>query len=420
MEKFTFVKNKNIFKLPKSAGVYAFKQERNFLYIGKAVNIKERVRNHFKQRNYRDNFFVNKTDKIGYIKTDSEIEALILEAKLIKKYKPKYNILWRDDKNYFYIAITKEKTPRIFITHQEFSKEKEGKEKKEREKMTYIGPFVEGSSLKKVLNFLRKVFPYYTKAKHPKGNCSWCHLNLCPGPNPDQRKYKQNIKKLVDFLRGKKKKVINELKKEMNEASKKQNFEKAAQLRDQINALEKTLTNAKIILEFPINSSQNKDKIPENLKRIEAYDVSNIQGKFATGAMVVFINGKAEKSLYRRFKIKLVKKPNDVAMLKEVLSRRFRHQEWQIPDLIIIDGGRTQLSAAKEIIEKNRIKTKIIALTKNKKHKPIKIYMSKNKKAINLKGLPPYFKNIVAKANNEAHRFAKSYHLKLREVDLFK
>ncbi len=318
--KFKYVPKNKIPQLPKTSGIYAFKKRRKFLYIGKAANIRERVKSHFQRPTYRDNFFINQVSKVGYIKTNSEIKALILEAELIKKYQPKYNIAWRDDKNYFYIGITKEPFPRVFITHQKKSK------------INYLGPFVNGKKLKQTLKDLRKIYPYRTCKTLPKKPCLWYYLSQCPAP-----------------------------------------------------CLFKS-------------------------RRIEAYDVSNIQGKDATGSMVTFINGKPNKNLYRRFKIKFSNKPNDTAMLKQVLLRRLNHPEWGLPDLILIDGGKAQLNAALSV-------TKIPAMALAKRRN--ELYMKNLEKPILLKTLPREVFNLILQLRDEAHRFARKYHLKLREIDLF-
>jgi excinuclease ABC subunit C len=175
MQKFIFIQKEKRNKLPKTSGVYAFKDKGAILYIGKATNLRERIKNHFSQPTYKDSYLTKQTGKIGFIKTGSEIEALILEANLIKIYKPKYNVVWKDDKNYFFIAITKEAFPKIFITHQ-----------KDNSKIDYIGPFVDGNALKQVLKILRKVFPYRTcnppSGGLPKKPCLWYQLNRCPAP----------------------------------------------------------------------------------------------------------------------------------------------------------------------------------------------------------------------------------------------
>ena len=403
--------------LPEKPGVYLFKKGRGVLYIGKATNIKERVKNHFQQPTYRDNLFINQVKKVDFIKTDSEIEALLLEAKLIKKYKPRYNIVWRDDKNYFYVAITKparaggEDLPRVLITHQP------------KEEAEYIGPFVEGTSLKRTLTYLRRVFPYYTAKKHPKGNCLWCSLKLCPGPAPVESEYKNNIKNLVSVLKGSSKKVLSDLKKEMGKTSLIQNYEKAAKIRDKVRALERVISHARVLepsIHILSADWQNTQKtlqkilnIKGEILRIEAYDVSNIQGKESTGSMVSFINGQPEKSLYRKFRVKIQGKPDDVAMIKETLLRRFGHPEWGRPDLILIDGGKPQLNVAvnskSQIPNSKRIRIMAIAKKKNE------LFIEGRKNPILLKSLPREIFNLILQLRDEAHRFAITYHHKLRK-----
>ena len=180
MERFKIIEKDKINDLPKSAGVYLFKNGEKTIYIGKAVNIQSRVKNHFQQPSYRDDLFIDKVDKIGHLETGSEIEALVLEANLIKKYQPKFNVVWRDDKNYFYVAVAKNENgvQYVFITHQPNTQNPTPNTR-------FVGPFVEGAALKKTLRFLRRAFPYYTAKKHPKNKCTYCHLGLCPGPNPD-------------------------------------------------------------------------------------------------------------------------------------------------------------------------------------------------------------------------------------------
>ncbi|MBL7142180.1 MAG: UvrB/UvrC motif-containing protein [Candidatus Pacebacteria bacterium] len=403
MNKFKFLDKNDISKLPKTSGVYAFftrrslgegrKKGKQILYVGKATNIKERVKNHKK--------LLSQAEKIGYIKTDSEIEALILEASLIKKYRPKYNVAWKDDKNYFFVAVTKEKFPGILITHQTKQKNK------------YLGPFVDGSSLKQVLIILRKVFPFRTCTTLPKKPCLWHQLNLCPAPCLTKTKNlcQKNANNILKILQGRKNQVLNNLKKEMKIASKEQNYEKAAKTRDKIVYLERIMRNARIFEPNKADSTlQSILKAEKPISRIEAYDISNIQGQEATGSMVTFIQGKPNKSFYRKFKIKLQAKPNDVAMIKEVLSRRLKHKEWPCPDLILIDGGIAQLNTA--IKMKNEINKNIKAVSLAKKQN--KLFIEGRKKPILLKTLPKEIFNLVLHLRDEAHRFAITYHRKLR------
>jgi len=460
MRKFKFIAKDKLTKLPKNPGVYAFKEGENFLYIGKASNIQDRVKNHFQQPTYRDNLFIKQIQKIGYLKADSEIEALILEANLIKKYQPKYNIVWRDDKNYFFVAVSKEDFPRIFWTHQI-----KIRNQKSEIRNIFIGPFVEGVALKQTLKILRKVFPYRSCKTLPKRPCLWYQLGRCPAPCLTKSKLaeqipltylkmktecQENTKNLIKILRGKKKLVLRNLKNEMKKASSVQDFERAAKIRDQIEALERILAHTKVlslpeefnlrVRSWPLfyvwkgieNKLREILKVQTKISRIEAYDISNIQGQLATGSMVTFINGKPNKNFYRRFKIKYaniarptknslnanankrIDKPNDIAMLKECLIRRFKHSEWPYPDLILIDGGKSQLNAALSVIKDQQLSISVASLAKKKND----IYLENRKSPILLKSLPREIFNLILQLRDEAHRFAISYHRKLRKEEL--
>lgn len=404
--------------LPKTAGVYCFVAStsgkgREFLYIGKAVNIRARVKSHFMSPVFKDDVFIlPKTEKIGYIKSDSEIEALLIEAELIKKYRPKYNVIWKDDKNYSFVEITAENVPRVLVSHQTKSNSR------------YIGPFVDGKALKQSLRIIRRAFPYVTKKHGGNKKCLFCEIKLCPGPCTTRKEkglYQNNIKNLTKILQGKKQQVLRTLKTEMKKASKAQEFEKAALLRDQVFALENVFANAHIIKDLP-QTGLDWPGLEKRLralvgarckiKRIEGYDVSNIQGKQATGSMVVFDHGLPDKKEYKRFKVKITGKPDDIAMLKEVLKRRFSHPEWPRPQIILIDGGKGQLNAAveakKETPECREIKVLAIAKRKNE------LFIEGKDKPILLKTLPREISNLVLQTRDEAHRFAIAYHRKLR------
>ncbi|PIP23872.1 MAG: hypothetical protein COX90_00655 [Candidatus Nealsonbacteria bacterium CG_4_10_14_0_2_um_filter_38_17] len=450
MEKFGFLKKDQIERLPASPGVYYLKNRRKILYIGKASNIRERVKTHFQQPSYRDNIFIEQITKIGYLKTVSEIEALILEANLIKKYQPKYNVMWRDDKNYFWVALTKEDFPQIFITHQPtvssslhlVSRIPGRKNTKYKIQDTrYVGPFVDGKSLKQALKILRKVFPYRTCRNFPKKPCLWYHLDRCPAPcltKSDLAKQipisfakmkdevQRNTKAILGIIQGKRLKVLKKLKKGMKKLAQEKEFEKAAKIRDQVFSLEKVLANAKIfgqalsLKSDYIKTEKLLSKIFDERKfisRIEAYDISNIQGKTAAGSMVTFINGLPDKNFYRKFKIRLLESPNDVAMIEEVLSRRFKHLEWGLPDLILIDGGKAQLNVVvkSKLKSPNFKKIKIIALAKRKNE----LFIESKKKSVFLKILPREVFNLILQLRDEAHRFARKYHHKLKKKDTF-
>ena len=410
MAKFQFIKKQNTEKLPKTNGVYCFKKSADFLYIGKAINIKERVKNHLQSPVFKDAVFLPQTDKIGYIKTNSEIEALLLEAQMIKKFLPKYNTVWRDGKSHLYVFITKEKFSRVFIGHlsPKISNFQFPISKK-------IGPFVDSKALKQTLRLLRRVFPYRTCRAMPKKPCLYKELNLCGAPClPEFRnkeKYNKNIKNLFFILQGKKPQVLGSLKKEMQAASQKQDFEKAREIRDKIFALQKVFANARILQGTECLANGKALGALHSLQRIEGYDVSNIQGKMATGGLVVFENGLPDKSQYRKFKIKLKDTPDDTAMLKEVLRRRFAHKEWQAPNIVLIDGGKGQLSTALKEISKN---IKVMSLAKRNNE----LFIEGKKEPILLKNLPQETANLILRIRDEAHRFALSYHKKLRSKKL--
>ncbi len=462
MEKFKFLKKNQISKIPPVTGVYCFKNKK-ILYIGKAVNIQKRVKNHFQQPGFKESIFLDKTKRVGFIKTDSEIEALILEAKLIKKQQPKYNVMWRDDKNYFFVARTQEDFPQVFITHQK--KLEIGNWKLE---IDFVGPFVDGTALKQTLKTLRKVFSYRSCRNLPKPStgaklsaglvphrnkvsgagkpCLWYQLDRCPAPcllksdlgeqiPSAKRKMKKesqnNAKNIFKILRGEKNKVLKELEKEMEKSSKVQEFEKASKIRDKIFSLKRIISHSKILEEKLITEEWEKTerelqkivKTGKKLSRIEAYDVSNIQGQEATGSMVTFINGRPEKNQYRRFKISgkftpyqtkgSGAGPNDVAMLKEVIKRRFAHREWPYPDLILVDGGISQLNIAKSVIKNKNIPVIAIAKKENK-------LFVKGERQFFLKNLSREIFNLILQLRDEAHRFALSYHKKLRQNEIFK
>lgn len=452
-------KTKNVPRVP---GVYFLKNARGkILYVGKARNLRNRVRSYFQPHSVSSGTRTNLVDEIAGIdwqETDSEIEALLLESRLIKKIRPRYNVLMRDDKQYFFVGFTREELPRIFITHQPSKSKRqpsspeplfesnprsrgqvEGKTKgKKFGTADFIGPFTDGSAIKKTLRILRKTFPYYTR-RHPKIKCIYCHLDLCPGPNPDKKEYRKNIKNIKKVLRGKRTTLIKKLEKEMREAAKKENFEKAAKIRDKISALENVFRHTNVLsLDVHFRTYENergrasimkkllKDYLGINLQfkkriRIEGYDVSNIQGKYATGSMVVFVLGESDhlkgsdshvfapdKNECRKFRIKTVKSANDVAMLKEVLRRRFRHTEWPMPDLILIDGGKAQQNAALEAIKlygSKAIKMKVVALAK--KHE--EIYIPGKLKPIKLSKNSPLLL-LLMHIRDEAHRFAIGYY----------
>lgn len=415
------------FGTPQATGVYIFRKGRSFLYIGKAANLKKRLAYYFrKNTSQKIQQLLQEATSLDWIETSSEIEAFLKEAELIKKYHPKYNIVMRDDKNYFYVGLTKEKFPRVFTAHQLF-----------KDKASYIGPFTSGASLKLVLKLLRRIFPYCTCKTTHKRPCLNSQIGRCPGfccdknklqaPNPKlQNEYRSNIKKITAILSGGKKGLLPKLKKEMKAAAKNQDFERAVKLRDQLSGLENIFRHRPFLADYRGETSVVPwAKIEQELRvlvgsrksilRAEGYDISNISGREATGSMVVFTDGQPVKSEYRKFRIKTVNQISDVGMLKEVIGRRLNHPEWPYPDLMLIDGGKAQLNVAqavlRSLIHNSKFMIPVFALAKREEE----LYTENNQNPIKLSSLPPPVAFFLQRVRDEAHRFARSYHHKLRQ-----
>ncbi len=314
---------------------------------------------------------MSQVKKIRSIETKSEIGALLLEANYIKLYKPKYNAKLTDGKAYPLIRITmNDKYPKVLIAR-----------KANDNKSLYFGPFPNSSALRLVLKTIRRIFPYQSVVTHPNKLCLYNHLGLCPCPQVTKDKdYKKNIKHIVMFLKGNTTKVVNNLEKERGALSKLEEFEGAEVLQKKIDAINyvtsplfekfdhKIIPNLdedirfKELLELKVCLLKHNVQI-NNLNRIECFDISNISGKHATGSMVVFVEGEKDSSQYRRFKIKYVQNvPDDFAMMQEILQRRLRHPEWSMPDLIIVDGGKGQVSAALNALKEYSRKVNNLAM----------------------------------------------------------
>lgn len=406
------------FQVSHKPGIYIFKDKnRKVLYIGKAIDLKSRISGYFNSQDSRPQIktLVPQIYSLETIEVLSEIEALILEANLIKKYLPPFNIKLTDDKDYLYIKITKGEFPKVVT-----ARKKELSDAK-----AYFGPFPSANTVKSTLKKLRKIFPWCSGGK----KCFYYHLGLCPGPcagKIGKFEYNKIISRLIAFLNGRKEQVIKDLESEMNQNSKDLKYEKAQNIKktiEGINYLTQT-NNAQIYLENPnfvedqtrisledLKKDLNLKKLPE---RIECFDISNISGKFAVGSMVVLIHGDIDKKLYRKFKINLATTgSDDVGMMKEVLQRRMKHKEWPFPDLILIDGGRGQVRAAEFEINNLKIKIPLFGLAKKMEwlYPPEGKIIKLSKSSLSLR--------LLQKIRDEAHRFALSYHRKLRDKAMF-
>jgi len=409
--------------MPNLPGVYFFKNNREkILYIGKAANLRARLSSYFtgNQTSLKTKALISEAESLAWEVLGSETEALIREAELIKKHLPKYNVLMRDDKQYFYVGFSKEKFPKIFITHQK------------NKSANYLGPFTEGGILRSALKTIRRAFPYCTCRKPHKRLCLNARIGRCfgfcclpphspPYQGGDQGEvYKKNIKSIKQILSGKNRTLARGLKKEMRKLSDARKYEEAGKIRDQIRALEKIFEHRGVIKQdMPTESAKALRALASildisDINRIESYDIANIHGQFAYGSMAVFAGGKIQKNEYRLFKIKSVRGSNDPAMLREVVSRRLKHKEWPYPQVIIVDGGRAQLSVALAV----KPPSKIIALTKDKNHKGDHVFISGKFSPIPLSRLPEPLKNFILMLDSEAHRFAILHYRRLHRKSL--
>jgi len=412
--------------LPTYTGVYLFIDKQNkVIYVGKAINLRKRVASYFSSKDLgeKTKILVSQIDKIKTIGVSSELESFLLEEKLIKKYLPRFNIKLVDGKSYIRLKITiKDKYPKVLLVRKE-----------ENDNCLYFGPYTSSTSLKSVLKLIRRIFPYQSVLNHPKNLCLYYHLGLCPCPYVTNNvNYKKNIEHIIDFLNGDAKKVIRDLENERNKFSINEQFEQANIIQTKINQIglitssfykpfeyEENPNLRSDVLNFELNSL--KDILNENgvnvknLNRIECYDISNTSGTNATGSMVVLTNGEKDTSSYRRFKIKrdYNNKPNDFAMIKEVLERRIKNTTWPAPSLFVIDGGKGQVTSAKEILDNFKIRIPVIGLAKREE-----IIITSNLKEIKL---PKDSKalQLIMKIRDEAHRFAITYHKKLRSRFIF-
>jgi excinuclease UvrABC nuclease subunit len=349
-----FLKNK-IKGLPQTPGVYFFKNEQEeILYIGKAVNIKRRILSHYSSKGNFGNFYPQVAD-IDYIETPTEKDALVLEARLIHQHQPKYNVVWKDDRDFSFVALTHEPLPRVIITHQPKTLDAD-----------ILGPFMSGYELRQMLFELRKIFPYRTCKNSADKPCLYYHMGLCAAHGEKAKDYPLILQGLRTFLA-----VYN-----------------------------------------------------GGTSHLECYDISNTQGSLSVGSMVTFLNGKPEKSLYRKFRIRTVYGSDDPRSLREVIDRRLSHEEWKYPDAMIIDGGKTQLSKLKNLpvpivtIAKLHI-AKSDEGSARRSHTGGALYSQYGESPVRLSRLPEHVRTTILAIRDESHRFAITYHRLRQRKALF-
>ncbi len=406
-------------KLPVEPGVYFHKNEAGeIIYVGKAAVLKNRVRQYF-QKSHKDvktAALVREIYDTDWIVVDTEMDALFLESEMIKRYMPKWNILLRDNKTVSYVRIPMNiEVPDVSFTRTPMD-----------DKATYIGPFYGKTSVEKALRILRRVFPYYDKPYSGKKTLN-TDLGLTPGieiGKTTPKDYKRNLRKLIRYLEGDREKLIKELEKTMKNEAERGNYELAAEARNQLFGLKEL--KKKIVFsdrEFLDISSDKALKQLQDLleldkppRRIEGYDISHQSGSDTVGSMVVFINGTAARSEYRKFKIR-TSTNDDLKSMQEVITRRLKHKEWKFPDLIILDGGANQVNAILPLVRPFDIP--VIGRNKSGNHsKSTKVQLA----IPNYLELPDnsHVARLIARVDEESHRFAITYHSLLKRKNMLK
>ncbi|MBQ7802744.1 GIY-YIG nuclease family protein [Candidatus Saccharibacteria bacterium] len=421
---------KKLKTLPSAPGVYFHKnKEGEIIYVGKAAVLKNRVRQYFqnpKDRDVKTAALVEEIFMTDWIVVDTEMDALFLESEMIKRYMPKWNILLRDDKNVSFVRIDmKSEVPYVSMTRNPLGDD-----------ARYIGPFYAKNTIETALRILRKIFPYYDKPYSGKKTLD-TDLGLTPGIEIGKmtpKEYHKILNNLIRYLEGDRKKLLTDLEKEMKEEAKLGSFERAAELRNELFGLKglkkKIVFSDKEFLDISSDRALLELKRLLNLetppRRIEGYDISHQNGEDVVGSMVVFTNGVSDRAEYRKFKLKK-QQNNDLESLKEVISRRLKHSNWDLPDLIVLDGGEGQVSAILPLVKgvKNGADIPVIGRDKSGDHSKsasVSIVFpnersaeenSEKFKKIEL-SKDSHISRLIARIDEEAHRFAITYHTLLK------
>jgi len=432
-------------KLPDAPGVYFFLGKRKeVLYIGKATSLRSRVRSYFapdlgEARGPLVTHMIAQACSIDWRQTDSVLEALILEANLIKTHKPKANTDLKDDKSWNYVVITTEDFPSVLLIRGRelrqaivgfADKVRRTALRAARPSLTVrqtlpaspnkvFGPFPHGLQLKEALKLVRKSFPYRDTCVPSAGKrCFNAQIGLCPGVCSGEitkTEYKKIVRRIVLLFQGKKRELLRDLWRDMKAAAKEERFEEAARLRRQVFAL-KHIQDVSLIKQEYRSPSTTLGAMHQG--RIEAYDVAHLGGSAVVGVMVVVDGGEAQRGEYRKFKINTTKGGDDTGALREILSRRLGHNEWPMPRLIVVDGAAAQVNAAEAVLKHYGVRIPVVGVVKDEKHRPRNIQgLEKIRRSLASfdntqdKSLRVDERDILL-ANAEAHRFAISYHRK--------
>ncbi len=421
--------------MPEAPGVYMMKDEADrVLYVGKAVNLKNRIRNHFQDDHNqmaKMDKMLGETKEIEHLTTDSEVEALLTEARLIKDIQPPYNSRMKDDKSKILIQIRKnEDFPRVELVRET--------DPLDPENYNYYGPFVSANAVRGALNLLQKLFRFRTcdldiEEGDPENQyfrpCLLHEIDQCTAPCADHvssEEYAEDIAALEEFLEGNRDELLSELEEKMWSASENLEYEKAAKFRDQIEqikGLERkgTLEDVATTRIPPQDPSEALEALQDLMdldfvpRTVDATDIATLSGREAAGSLVTFVDGKPFKEGYRRYKIKSVEGTDDYDMIREVIRRRFtrlEREEQPFPHVQVIDGGRGHLSAVLDEFQDMDIEPpELVAIAKNEGDH---LFMPGRQRPVkpdeNNRGF-----QILQHARDEAHRFAGHYHRILRK-----
>lgn len=389
-------------ELPETPGVYFFLDDQDeLLYIGKATSLRDRVKSYFIQdiietRGPKIRLMLQRIASLAYVRTDSVLEALILESNLIKAEQPPYNTDAKDNKSYNHVVITKEAFPRVLIVRG-----RDIEQKKFTDPVKYIfGPFPAGGAMREALKIVRQLFPYRDRCLPESGKeCFSAQLGLCPGVCSGKitaKEYGRTINHIRLFFEGHKNDIVKQLEREMKTCAKELRFEEAG-------AIKKTLFGLRHIQDMALIKDDLREK---HAHRIEAYDVAHLGGASSVGVMTVVEESRPNKNEYRKFILKGSHGGNDLSALEEILMRRLKHAEWSLPEIIVVDGAKLQYEVALRVLEETGVTIPVVGVVKDARHQPERL--------IGPEALIARFEKEILLANSEAHRFALTFHQKRR------
>ncbi len=407
---------------------------KKILYIGKATSLRDRTKSYFASdlRATRGDLIVKMVEQavsIEYKETASVLEALLLEADLIKKFRPEFNTKEKDDKSFLCIVLTKEDFPQVLtIRKKDLPNSKisevlgspRGDARPDHQKFTIrsiYGPYTNGLQLRDALKMIRRIFPYRDAKCHVCGSvknktCKPCfnrQIGLCPGTctgEVTKREYAKTVRHLETLFSGRIDKLVKDLEREMKELAKDKRFEEAGVLKNKIYALTH-IQDVALIKDENLRADEGRDVF-----RIESYDIAHMGGKNMVGVMTVVCDRMLDKSAYRKFKIQGFDNANDPGALREVLTRRLNHPEWPLPSLIVVDGGQVQINVMEEVLDSQGLTIPVVSVVKDERHQPRDI--------LGDQGLIMKHRKDILTSNAEAHRFAIGYHKKLRGKNFLK